>query len=85
MPLIDVKGFNKWQDEILVVDQNLNDEVDASDEFIALNIPDMKKGSKISWNHPRFKVLRDEYVAFLKAQEEEKRIGEEPDLTGEET
>lgn len=86
MPILDVKGFNKWQDEVIVVDQNLNNEVDASDEFIAMNLADEKKGNKISWNHPRFKELRDEYVAFLKAQEEErKNVSEEPDLTEGET
>ncbi len=81
MPVIDVKGFNKWQDEILVIDHNLNDEVDPSDLFIALNLPDIKKESKIPWSHPRFKELRDEYLAFLKAEaEEEKLTEEEPDL-----
>jgi len=86
MPILDVKGFNKWQDEIMVVDQNLNDEVDASDEFIAMNLEGEKKGNKISWSHPRFKELRDEYVAFLKAEEEEKKMAaEEPDLKEEET
>jgi len=81
MPVIDVKGFNKWQDEVMVIDQNLNDEVDPSDEFISMNLPDVKKGNKISWNHPRFKELRDEYLAFLKAEDEEKNLTEEePDL-----
>lgn len=86
MPIIDVKGFNKWQDEIMVIDQNLNDEVDPSDEFIAMNLADVKKGNKISWSHPRFKELRDEYLAFLKAEDEEKKLTEEePDLKDEET
>jgi hypothetical protein len=86
MPIIDVKGFNKWQDEIVVIDQNLNGEVDPSDEFIAMNLPDVKKETKISWNHPRFKILRDEYLAFLKAEEEEEKlVDEEPDLKGEES
>jgi hypothetical protein len=81
MPVIDVKGFNKWQDEIMVIDQNLNDEVDASDEFIAMSLSDVKKGNKIPWSHPRFKELRDEYLAFLKAEDEEKNLTEEePDL-----
>ncbi len=74
MPIIDVKGFNRWQEEILVIDQNLNGEVDASDEFIALDLPDAKKEAKIAWGHPRFKELRDEYLAFLKAAEEEKKL-----------
>jgi len=86
MPIIDVKGFNKWQDEIMVIDQNLNDEVDPSDEFIAMNLADVKKGNKIPWGHARFKELRDEYLAFLKAEDEEKNLTEEePDLKGEET
>ncbi len=81
MPIIDVKGFNRWQDEVLVLDENLNGEVDPSDGFIALNLPDLKRDSKISWHYPRFKELRDEYIAFLKAQEEEKNLpDEEPDL-----
>lgn len=81
MPIIDVKGFNRWQDEVLVMDENLNGEVDPSDVFIALNLNDAKRDSKISWQHPRFKELRDEYLAFLKAQDEEKNLpGEEPDL-----
>ncbi len=84
MPIIDVKGFNRWQDEVLVLDENLNGEVDPSDAFIALSLPDVKRDTKISWNHPRFKQLRDEYLAFLKAEEEEKNLTEEePDLTGE--
>ncbi len=84
MPVIDIKGFNKWQEEIMVIDQNLNDEVDPSDEFIAMNLADVKKGDKIPWSHPRFKELRDEYLAFLKAAEEEKKLAqEEPDLKDE--
>jgi len=77
MPIIDVKGFNRWQDQILVLDENLNDEVDPSDVFIALNLPDVKRDSKISWNHPRFKELRDEYLAFLKAEVEEEKLQEQ--------
>lgn len=74
MPVIDVKGFNRWQDEVLVIDENLNAEVDPSDGFIAMNLPDVKRDSKILWSHPRFKELRDEYLSFLKAQEEEKKL-----------
>ncbi len=84
MAIIDVKGFNRWQDEVLVLDENLNGEVDPSDAFIALNLPDVKRDTKIPWSHPRFKQLRDEYLAFLKAEEEEKNLTqEEPDLKGE--
>ena len=74
MPIIDIKGFNRWQDEILVLDENLNDEVDPSDAFIALNLADVKRDTKISWQHPRFKELRDEYLSFLKAEDEEEKL-----------
>jgi len=85
MPVIDVKGFNRWQDEVLVLDENLNGEVDPSDGFVAINLADTKRDAKISWSHPRFKELRDEYLSFLKAQEEEKNLPtEEPDLEGNE-
>ncbi|GEM_PF-2133295 len=85
MPVIDVKGFNRWQDEVLVIDENLNGEVDPSDGFIALNLSELKRDSKISWNHPRFKELREEYLAFLKAQEEEKKLEDDtPDSSRDE-
>lgn len=84
MSIINVKGFNKWQNEILVIDHNLNDEVDPSDEFIALNIPGIKKDTKIAWHHPRFQELRSEYAAFLKAEEEEEKLEEKSDATGQE-
>jgi len=71
MSIIDVKGFNRWQEEILVIDHNLNGEVDPSDEFIILNVAGLKKEERVAWNHPRFKELREEYLAFLKAEEEE--------------
>ncbi len=75
MPVIDVKGFNQFQDEILVIDTNLNDEVDPKDEIIALKIEGVKKGEKISFNHPRFAELRNQYLAFLEAEEEEEETG----------
>ncbi len=79
MSVIDTKGFNKWQDEILVIDHNLNNEVDPSDEFLALNIPGLRRETKIPWNHPRFQELRGEYLAFLKAIEEEETLIESID------
>ncbi len=77
MSVIDVKGFNRWQNEVVVIDHNLNGEVDPSDEFIALNLRDVKKESRVSWNHPRFKELRDEYLVFLKVEEEADKDGED--------
>lgn len=74
MSVIDVKGFNQWQEEILVIDRNLNNELDPSDECIALNLPDLEKGTKVPWNHARFKILREEYLAFLEAEQEEEHL-----------
>ncbi len=70
MPVLDVKGFNQFQDEILVIDTNLNDEIDPKDEFIAMAVEGMKRGEKIGFHHPRFAELRQQYQAFLEAQEE---------------
>ncbi len=70
MPVIDVKGFNQFQDEILVIDTNLNNEVDPKDEIIALKVGEVKRGEKIPFDHPRFVELRDQYLAFLEAEAE---------------
>jgi hypothetical protein len=78
MPIIDVKGFNQFQDEIMVIDTNLNDEVDPKDEIIAIKIEGVKRGEKIPFQHPRFAELRTQYLAFLEAEvEEEKEEKEE--------
>jgi hypothetical protein len=62
---MDVKGFNQFQDEILVIDTNLNDEIDPKDEIIAVRVEGCRKGEKISFDHPRFVELREKYAAFL--------------------
>jgi len=69
MPVLDVKGFNQFQDEILVIDTNLNDEIDPKDEFIAVAVVGMKRGEKIDFHHPRFVELREQYLAFLETEE----------------
>ena len=81
MPIIDVKGFNQFQEEIMVIDTNLNDEVDPKDEIIALKIEGVKRGEKISFQHPRFVELRTQYLAFLEAEveEEEEETGRRGD------
>jgi hypothetical protein len=71
MPPLDVKGFNQFQDEILVIDTNLNDEIDPKDEFIALRIDGHARGEKLDYHHPRFVELRENYLAFLETEERE--------------
>jgi hypothetical protein len=78
MPVIDVKGFNQFQEEIMVIDTNLNDEVDPKDEIIALKIEGVKRGEKIPFNHPRFVELRNQYLSFLEAEVEEEQEEEPP-------
>ncbi len=68
---IDVKGFNQFQDEIMVIDTNLNSEIEHKDEVIALRLEGLRRGEKISFDHPRFLELQDQYMAFLEAQEKE--------------
>ena len=68
MPLLDVKGFNQFQEEILVIDTNLNDELDPKDEAIAVQLEGMKRGEKIAYHHPRFVELRQQYLAFLETE-----------------
>ncbi len=65
MPTLDVKGFNQFQDEILVIDTNLNDEIDPKDEFIAVAVAGVPRGAKLDYQHPRFVELRERYRAFL--------------------
>lgn len=65
---IDVKGFNQFQDEILVIDTNLNDEIDHKDEVIALKIEGFRRGERMPFDHPRFLELQDQYQAFLETQ-----------------
>ena len=65
---IDVKGFNQFQDEILVIDTNLNDEIDPKDEAIALRVEGFRRGERIPLDHPRFLELKDRYAAFLETQ-----------------
>ena len=67
MPTLDVKGFNQFQDEILVIDVNLNDEIDPQDQFIAAQVEGLKRGERIDYHHPRFVELRQRYSAFLEA------------------
>ncbi len=62
---MDVKGFNQFQNEILVIDTNLNDEFDPKDEFIAIQVEGFRKGQKIPFDHPRFVELREEYAKHL--------------------
>ena len=69
MPLLDVKGFNQFQEEILVIDTNLNDELDPKDEAIAVQLEGMKRGEKIDYHHPRFVELRQQYLAFLETEQ----------------
>ncbi|MFO1462937.1 MAG: hypothetical protein U1F66_04110 [bacterium] len=68
MPTLDVKGFNQFQDEILVIDTNLNDEIDPKDEFIAVAVEGLPRGAKLDYHHPRFVELRRRYLAFLEAE-----------------
>lgn len=68
---IDVKGFNQFQDEIMVIDTNLNNEIDHKDEVIALRLEGLRRGEKIPFDHPRFLELQDQYMAFLETQEKE--------------
>jgi len=70
MPLLDVKGFNQFQDEILVIDTNLNDEIDPKDQGIAISVEGFRRGEKIDYHHPRFVELRQQYLAFLETEEE---------------
>ena len=65
MSNLDVKGFNQFQNEILVIDTNLSDEINQKDEFIAINLPGYKKGQKVPYDHPRLIELRDQYKNFL--------------------
>ncbi len=77
MPILDVKGFNQFQEEILVIDANLNDEVDPKDQVIALNVEGVRKGEGIPFNHPRFMELRNQYLSFLEAEQEEEKENKE--------
>jgi hypothetical protein len=72
MPILDVKGFNQFQEEIMVIDTNLNDEVDPKDQIIAISVEGLKKGEAIPFNHPRFVELRDQYLSYLEAEREGK-------------
>jgi hypothetical protein len=74
MPPLDVKGFNQFQEEVLVIDTNLNNEIDPRDEVIALKIEGFRKGEKVSFHHPRFVELRDQYQAFLETKIEGKAV-----------
>jgi hypothetical protein len=69
MPALDVKGFNQFQEEILVIDTNLNGEIDPKDEIIALRVEGHKRGEKLDFHHPRFVELRAQYLAFLETEE----------------
>lgn len=73
MPILDVKGFNQFQDEILVIDTNLNGEIDPKDEMIALKLEGFKRGEKVPFKHPRFLELRNQYLAFLEVEDKETR------------
>ena len=65
---MDVKGFNQFQNEILVIDTNLNDEIDPKDEFIAVSVHGFGKGEKIPYDHPRFVELREKYADHLASE-----------------
>ena len=71
MPIVDVKGFNQFQEEIMVIDTNLNGEVDPKDESIALKVEGLKRGEKIPYQHPRFVELRDQYLSFIEVEAED--------------
>ena len=62
---MDVKGFNQFQNEILVIDTNLNDVIDTKCEFIAVQVVGLGRGEKIPFDHPRFVELREQYQKFL--------------------
>lgn len=63
--MMNVTGFNQFQNEILVIDTDLNDEFDAKDEFIAINLPGFRRGEKIPRDHPRLLELKEKYAAHL--------------------
>jgi hypothetical protein len=65
MPAIDVKGFNQFQNEVLVIDTNLNDELDPKDEIIAVSFEGFRRGQKVPADHPRLQELKARYLAFL--------------------
>jgi len=66
---MDVKGFNQFQNEILVIDTNLNGEIDPKDEFIAVSLEGFERGQKVPLDHPRFVELRERYAVFLSVEE----------------
>lgn len=62
---MDIKGFNQFQDEIHIIDTNLSDQLEETDIALAKNLPDLKRGQRISFDHPRFVELRRQYRQYL--------------------
>ena len=65
---MDVKGFNQFQNEILVIDTNLSGAIDAKCEFIAVQVAGLGRGERIGYDHPRFVELREQYRKFLESR-----------------
>lgn len=58
---LDVKGFNQFQNEILVIDANLNGFIDPEDPAIALDLEGHDRGQRVEFEHPRYAALREKY------------------------
>ena len=58
---LDVKGFNQFQNEILVIDANLNGLIDPEDPAIALELEGYDRGQRVEFEDSRYAALREEY------------------------
>lgn len=58
---LDVEGFNRFQNEILVIDANLNGLIDPEDPAIAVQLDGHERGQQVDFDNPRYLELRDKY------------------------
>ncbi|HEX5034268.1 MAG TPA: hypothetical protein VFW62_07305 [bacterium] len=63
---LDVAGFNRFQDEILVIDANLNGLIDPEDPAIAVRLTGYARGERIPFMESRYEQLRELYARSMK-------------------